>query len=126
MGIFNKKPGAKKWLFGDGDMPPAGNNPAFEGHEALMITNLTGKKANIKITIIFEDKPAKKGLTLSLEPERIVCVRLDKPAFDQKYKIPSGQYALYLESDRRVCAIFGRLDVRQTNMAYYSVVGAAR
>ena len=126
MGLCNKKPGKKKWLFGDGDLPPVGNNPDFEGHEALMVTNLTGKKAVIKVTVIFDDKPAKKGLSFSVEAERIVCLRLDKPCFDQQYQIPAGQYALYLESKVPVCAVFGRLDVRQTNMAYYAVSGVSR
>lgn len=35
----------------------------------------------------------------------------------------SIQYTVSVESDVPVCACFGRLDVRQTNMAYYSVEG---
>ena len=35
----------------------------------------------------------------------------------------SVQYTVWVKSDVPVCACFGRLDVRQTNMAYYSVEG---
>ena len=51
------------------------------------------------------------------------CFRLDKPLGEQKFRIPFGQYALVVHSDLPVVAVFGRLDVRQANMAYYSVAG---
>ena len=35
----------------------------------------------------------------------------------------SVQYTVWVKSDVPVCACFGRLDVRQNNMAYYSVEG---
>ena len=41
----------------------------------------------------------------------------------EKYQIPFGQYALHIISNVPVCACFGRLDVRQSNMAYYSLSG---
>ena len=50
------KKGKKNWVFCDGYLPPNGDNPEFEGHEALMLTNLNDKKANIELTFIFEDK----------------------------------------------------------------------
>lgn len=115
--------GAKNWVFCDGDLPPQGENPEFQGHEALMITNVTKKTAFINVSILFEDKEPKTGLTLTLESNRVICIRLDKPSFDQKYQIPKGQYSLVMKSNVPVCACFGRLDVRQTNMAYYSLSG---
>jgi hypothetical protein len=45
---------------------------------------------------------------------------MDKPIWGGAYVIPFGQYALILESDVPVVAVFGRLD-RRTDMAYYSV-----
>ena len=45
------------------------------------------------------------------------------PIGKEKYQIPFGQYALHIISNVPVCACFGRLDVRQTNMAYYSLAG---
>ena len=48
---------------------------------------------------------------------------IDYPIGNEKYQIPFGQYALHIISDVPVCACFGRLDVRQDNMAYYSLSG---
>lgn len=115
--------GKRNWVFCDGDLPPNGNNPDFAGHEALMITNIGNADAAIEIRVLFEDRDPQKGITLTLSGERTVCLRLDKPIGDQKYQIPNGQYALHVISNVPVCACFGRLDVRQTNMAYYSLSG---
>lgn len=117
------KYGKKNWVFCDGDLPPAGNNPDFAGHEALMITNISNKDAKIVLTIVFEDKEPKKNITVSLNAMRTICIRLDKPIGEEQYQIPLGQYALWLNSNIPVCACFGRLDVRQVNMAYYSLSG---
>lgn len=114
--------GKKNWVFADGDLPPAGNREPF-GHEALMVVNLNEEKAYLSIDILFEDKAPVKGLTHILEGEKVICFRLDKPICDQNYKIPQGQYALVLHSNIPVVASFGRLDVRQPNMSYYSVQG---
>lgn len=119
---MNEPCGKKNWVFCDGDLPPSGEKEPL-GHEALMVTNLNGCKAHLTIDILFEDKPPVKGITTKLDGERVHCFRLDQPIGDQQYKIPSGQYALILYSDVPVVAVFGRLDVRQPNMSYYSVQG---
>lgn len=115
--------GAKNWVFCDGDLPPAGDNPDFSGHEALMITNLNREEAKIRLELIFEDRDPYDCLTMTLGGKRTKCLRLDKPICDEGYQIPKGQYTLVVHSDVPVCACFGRLDVRQPNMAYYSVAG---
>ena len=117
--------GKKNWVFCDGDLPPQGDNPDFQGHEALMITNVTKKDAHIRIKVLFEDKPPFDAVTLELKGERTTCLRMDKPIGNENYQIPFGQYALHIISDVPVCACFGRLDVRQVNMAYYSQSGYA-
>jgi hypothetical protein len=115
--------GAKNWVFCDGDLPPTGSDPKFEGHEALMITNVSDKDARILIDVLFEDKNPVENIKVNLMSKRVVCIRLDKPFGDQNYRIPKGQYALHLKSDVPVCAVFGRCDVRQNNLSYYSVNG---
>ena len=117
------KNGKKNWVFCDGDLPPAGDNPNFAGHEALMITNVSKKDAKITIKVLFEDKAPYDKITLDLGAERTTCLRLDGPIGKEQYQIPFGQYALHIKSNVPVCACFGRLDVRQTNMAYYSLAG---
>ena len=114
--------GRKCWVFADGDLPPAGDTEPF-GHEALMVVNLNTKKASIRLELLFEDREPVRDITLSVEGERVRCIRLDKPLGENKVKIPFGQYALVVRSDVPVVAVFGRLDVRQSNLAYYSVAG---
>lgn len=119
------KNGALNWVFCDGDLPPRGDNPDFIGHEALMITNVGEEDAHIEIDVLFEDKDPETGITLQLKAKRVVCIRLDQPVGEQQYQIPYGQYALHVKSNTPVCAVFGRCDVRQTNLSYYSVNGVS-
>lgn len=116
--------GKKNWVFCDGYLPPRGDNPDFEGHEALMLTNLNDEKATIELTFIFEDRAPESGIIVELDGMRTTCVRLDKPMGEKNFKLDeSVQYTVWAKSDVPICACFGRLDVRQTNMAYYSVEG---
>lgn len=118
--------GKKNWIFCDGYLPPKGDNPEFEGHEALMLTNLGNKKATINLTFIFEDKEPETGVVVELDGMRTTCVRLDKPMGEKGLMLgESVQYTVWVKSDRPICACFGRLDVRQSNMSYYSVEGYA-
>ncbi|MDD2441451.1 MAG: hypothetical protein GX821_04260 [Clostridiaceae bacterium] len=116
--------GKKNWLFCDGDLPPAGDREPL-GHEALMVTNLNAQDVHLVIDLYFEDREPVKGLTAMVAAERVHCFRLDQPLGDQRFQIPSGQYSLVLHSDLPVASVFGRLDVRQPNLAYYSVTGYA-
>lgn len=116
------KKGRKNWVFCDGYLPPHGDNKEFEGHEALMITNLTDKRAKYSLTFIFEDKEPIVVDGYVLESMRTTCIRLDKPLGKNNVMLgESVQYTLWVKSNVNVCACFGRLDVRQTNMSYYSV-----
>ena len=119
---MSEQNGKKNWIFCDGDLPPSGENEPY-GHEALMIVNLNSQPAEISIDILFEDKAPEKNITQKIGAERVMCIRLDCPVGDQEYQIPKGQYALALHSNIPVVAVFGRLDVRQPNLAYYSVQG---
>ena len=116
--------GKRNWVFCDGYLPPHGDNPEFEGHEALMMTNLNDEKATIELVFVFEDKEPVKGIFVELDGMRTTCVRLDHPLGDEGIMLgESVQYTVWVKSDLPICACFGRLDVRQTNMAYYSVEG---
>lgn len=118
------KKGKKNWVFCDGYLPPKGDNPEFEGHEALMLTNLNEEKAKIELVFVFEDKDPEKEIFVELDGMRTICIRLDKPLGDKKFMLgESVQYTVWVKSNMPICACFGRLDVRQNNMAYYSVEG---
>ena len=116
--------GKKNWVFCDGYLPPKGDNPDFEGHEALMLTNLGDKTAKINLTFIFEDKEPDSSVSITLDGMRTTCIRLDKPMGEKGLTLgESVQYTVWVKSDKPICACFGRLDVRQSNMSYYSVEG---
>lgn len=116
--------GKKNWVFCDGYLPPKGDNPEFEGHEALMLTNLNDTKATVELTFIFEDKEPVSGIIYELDGMRTMCIRLDKTMGEKGFTLDeSVQYTVWVKSSKPICACFGRLDVRQTNMAYYSVEG---
>ena len=53
MEAFMEK-GRKNWVFCDGYLPPHGNDPEFEGHDALMLTNLNKEKATMELTFLFD------------------------------------------------------------------------
>ena len=114
--------GKRNWIFADGDLPPPGDKEPY-GHEGIMVTNLYEQDAHLSLDILFEDRDPVKNLTITLKGERVMCIRLDRPVGDQKYKIPYGQYAVVLHSDVPVAAVFGRMDVRQPNLAFYTVQG---
>lgn len=115
--------GKKTWVFPDGDLPPPGDKEPH-GHESLVIINSNKEDAEIDLILYFEDKPPEKDIKLIVKGERVKCFRLDKEIGDgRKIKIPFGQYALILRSSEPVVAQIGRMDIRQPNLAYYTVMG---
>jgi hypothetical protein len=106
------------WVIPDGDLPPPGKGK-LKGHESLVILNNGKKDARITVDIYFEDRVPDKNIKLKVGAERVKCFRLDSPIGEDKYQIPYGQYAMVVNSSVPVIVQFGRLDVRQANMAYY-------
>ena len=116
--------GKRNWVFCDGYLPPHGDNPEFEGHEALMMTNLNEEEATVELTFLFEDREPEGNIFVKIGGMRTTCIRLDKPLGERGLMLGEAvQYTVWVKSDIPICACFGRLDVRQTNMAYYSVEG---
>ncbi len=113
--------GKKTWIFADGDLPPHGSTEPF-GHEALMVVNNGEQDAALELTILFEDKPPKEGIRLTVPAKRVSCIRMDMPVGEERFRIPFGQYAVILESSLPVVCLYGRLD-RRPDMAYYPIAG---
>lgn len=113
--------GKKTWVFSDGDLPPRGDSEPF-GHEALMIVNSGNEDADINMTLLFEDKEPKRNIKLHVDAERVKCFRMDMPLGEENYEIPFGQFAVIIESNVEIVAVYGRLD-RRKDMAYYPVAG---
>lgn len=113
--------GRKTWVFADGDLPPGGQEEPF-GHEALMIVNSGENDANISLDLLFDSKEPKEGIIFQVPAKRVNCIRMDEPLGEEGYRIQPGQFAVVLNSNVPVVAVYGRLD-RRKDMAYYPVAG---
>lgn len=117
------------WVFPDGDLPPrepydlALKNAETHGHESLVILNAGTQSVSPRLHIYFSDMDPWTIKLRDIPPQRVVCHRLDEPIGAGAHSIPPGQYAVVLECDHPVVAQLGRMDVRQPNLAYYTVMG---
>ena len=112
--------GSRTWFFPDGDIPPPGDAEPY-GHESLLMLNPNDDDAEVVLTVYFEDREPVVLPTQTVGARRVRCIRTDQPI--DGYRIPLGQYALRLESTVPLVCQIGRLDVRQPNLAYYTVLG---
>ncbi len=114
--------GKKQWVYPDLELPPSGDFP-LKGHESLIILNMNDSDASIIITLYFTDKEPISLPALTVKARRVRCLRLDKEE-EIGIQLPrETQYALRLNADVPVVAQYGRLDTRQQNMAFYTVMG---
>jgi hypothetical protein len=112
--------GSRTWFFPDGDIPPPGEVEPF-GHESLLLLNPTDEDAEVVLTVYFEDREPDVLPVEVVGARRVRCIRTDEPIGE--YRIPLGQYALKVDSTVPLVCQIGRLDVRQPNLAYYTVLG---
>ena len=116
--------GRKTWIFPDGDLPPPGEDGLpLEGHESLIVLNTGDEDAHIEMDVFFSDREPEASIKLVAPARRVTCFRMDEPVGDRHFEIPFGQYALRLRSDVPIVAQIGRADVRQPNLAYYTILG---
>ncbi len=121
--------GHKVWVFPDGDIPPhdpydpALKNCDTHGHESLVALNTGDKTVHPILHVYFSDKEPWRIALTPIPARRVLCYRTDEPLGEEKLQIPEGQYSLVLECDGPVVAQIGRMDIRQPNLAYYTVMG---
>ena len=108
-----------EWIVPDGWLPPAGGSGDLINHESLMILNTGTVPAEITIDLYFEDREPVLGLKQQVEAQRIKAIRLDIPE-QLGFAVPRAtQYAIRVQSSVPVVVQYGRMDVRQPNLAYY-------
>lgn len=118
--IYDK--GKTQWVYPDLELPPPGDF-LLKGHESLIVLNMNDADAAISLTLYFTDKEPLALPPATVHARRVRCFRLDKKE-DVGAAVPREiQYALRLNSDIPVVAQYGRLDTRQQNMAFYTVMG---
>ena len=114
--------GKKDWIIPDCDLPPEGEG-VLKGHESVIVVNDSNEKAVIKVKLYFVDKPPYEGITWEVEPQRVYCFRMNNVKDMCGYVVPlETQYAMKLESSQPIIVQYGRLDNRQTNLAYYTTL----
>ncbi len=114
--------GKKNWIVPDCELPPEGEG-VLKGHESVIVVNDTNKTATIKVSLFFADKDAYEDIVWTVEPKRVRCFRMNNPDDMSGYIVPlETQYAMKLESSQKIVVQYGRLDNRQTNLAYYTTL----
>lgn len=117
--------GKKCWLIPDCELPKEGEG-IMKGHESVIVVNDTDKDAQIKVKLFFVDKDAYEDITWTVKANRVRCFRMNNPSDMCGYVVPyETQYAMKLTSSEDVVVQYGRLDNRQTNLAYYTTLGYA-
>ena len=115
--------GKKNWIIPDCELPPEGEG-VLKGHESVIIVNDTDSVAHIKVKLFFPDKKPYRGITWMVEPQRVRCFRMNNRDDMCGYEVErETQYAMKLESSTEIVVQYGRLDNRQTNLAYYTTLG---
>lgn len=115
--------GKKSWYFPDCERPPFGDSE-LKGHESYIVLNPNNKDAKVKFTFYFEDKEPLREIETTVGAERVKCYQTHNPRHFGGYTAPlATQYAAKVESDVPVIVQYGRLDPRQTNLAYYMTIG---
>ena len=114
--------GKKNWIIPDCELPPEGEG-VLKGHESVIIVNDSNKPAIIKVKLYFADKECYNGITWTVEPQKVRCFRMNNVEDMCGFVVPmETQYAMKLESTEPIVVQYGRLDNRQTNLAYYTTL----
>ena len=120
--VSMSKKGKKEWFIADGYMSDT-TKGEYVSHEAVCVLNMSGKKANIDLTIYFEDEEPLRGLHAVCENDRTNHIRLDKIVNDQGRKIPRNKpYAIHVKSDVPVVVQCSRLDVSQPEYSLMTTI----
>ena len=119
---MGKAIGKKNWIVPDCELPPEGEG-VLKGHESVIVVNDSEKEAHIRVKLFFEDRDAVTGITWTVAPGRVRCFRMNDLRDMCGYAVEKEtQYAMKLTSDTPVVVQYGRLDNRQTNLAYYTTL----
>ena len=115
--------GKKEWIIPDCELPPEGEG-VLKGHESVIVVNDTDETAHIKVKLFFTDKPCYDEIEWTVEAQRVRCFRMNNTDDMCGYVVEKEiQYAMKLSSNVNIVVQYGRLDNRQTNLAYYTTLG---
>ena len=115
--------GKKVWLIPDCELPREGEGE-LKGHESVIVVNDSENQAEIKVVLYFSDRDCCENIVWTVPSKRVKCFRMNNIIDMCGFVVPyDTQYAMKLESSEKVVVQYGRLDNRQTNLAYYTTLG---
>ncbi|AQP48213.1 hypothetical protein BW730_12575 [Tessaracoccus aquimaris] len=115
--------GRTTWVFPDAELPPYGPGGELYGHESIIVLNTNLAPVAVRATLWYTDK-APAQFEFRVEGQRVRCLRTNEPSDMGGVEVPVGeQYAISLSADAPIVAQYGRLDVRQPEMAFYTTPG---
>jgi len=122
---MDKAAGKKIWIIPDCELPMPGEG-VLKGHESVIVVNDNDYDIKIKVTLYFADSDCYEDIIWNVGAKRVRCFRMNNTNDMCGYVVPfDTQYAMKLESDGNIVVQYGRLDNRQTNLAYYTTLGYA-
>lgn len=115
--------GKKLWIIPDCELPQPGEG-VLKGHESVIVVNDSDTDADIEVTVYFTDKEAYKDIKWNVKAGRVRCFRMNNKDDMCGFEVPyDTQYAMKVKSSCNIVLQYGRLDNRQTNLAYYTTLG---
>ena len=118
--------GKKIWIIPDCELPRAGQG-MLKGHESVIVVNDTQQDAEISVTLYFTDRDRYEEIHWTVGAGRVRCFRMNNLEDMCGFAVPyETQYAMKLTSNCPIVVQYGRLDNRQTNLAYYTTLGYAQ
>lgn len=115
--------GKKNWIIPDCELPEPGEG-ILKGHESVIVVNDSEGVADINVTLYFSDKECFEGIIWKVGAKKVRCFRMNDTKDMCGFVVPKDtQYAMKLESNENIVVQYGRLDNRQTNLAYYTTMG---
>ena len=106
----------------DGYTSSTKNGP-YESHESVCVLNLSDEKADIEMTVFFEDREPIGGLCAECLSKRGKHIRLDKLENKDGESIPKDvPYALLVQSNVPIVCQYSRMDVSQPEMTLMTTI----
>lgn len=115
--------GKKIWIIPDCELPHEGDG-VLKGHESVIVVNDSDSDAEITVKLFFTNDKPFENIKWNVKANRVRCFRMNNTDDMCGFKVPfDTQYAMKLESNCNIVVQYGRLDNRQTNLAYYTTLG---
>lgn len=121
--MCNNGIGKKLWIIPDCELPHEGEG-VMKGHESVIIVNDSDEVADIDVKIFLTDRDCDAKIKWQVGPGRVRCFRMNNKDDMCGFEVPyETQYAMKVTSNCNIVLQYGRLDNRQTNLAYYTTLG---